>query len=233
MLLNVVLAAVLAFAGYQWRNEILAAKARELKTSQATVKAGPVDPFVPLQNQPPVQATGYNDVAQKLLLHPSRNPALPLPDPPPPPPPPAPMPALPRYHGSMNLDGTPVAILSEGGSAFQEVRPGGTIGQFKLIDVNTRDLTLEWNGQQVRKTLNELLDRKAAEAAVASANASAAAPAPAAKSQIGPAAPTDQFGNKACDPNDSYDTGAVVNGWKKASLPTPFGNACRWEPAGK
>src|SRR5215813_3456353 len=130
ILLNTVLAVVLAFAGYRWREEILAAKARERKTREAAVKPAPVQPFVPLPNQSPVQATGYNDVAQKMLLHPSRNPDLP----PPPvevPPPPPPMPPLPKYHGSMNLDGTPVAILSEKDNApFQEVHAGDAIGQF-------------------------------------------------------------------------------------------------------
>jgi hypothetical protein len=237
ILLNVVLAGVLGFAGYQWRNEIREAQARAEKTRKAAIKSAPVQPFVPLENQPAVLATGYNDVAQKLLLHPSRNPALPVVEPPPPPPP-QPMPPLPKYHGSMNLDGGPVAILSEKENAqFEEVRPGGMIGQFKLIDVNTRDITFEWNGQQVRRTLDDLLDRKAADAANAAYMAAAAANAPAApaavKAQIGPSGPTNQFGTRGCDPNDSYPTGAVVDGWRKAAIPTPFGVVCRWEQVGR
>jgi hypothetical protein len=236
ILLNAVLVAVLVSAAYQWRGEYLAAKAREQKTRTAKVGASPVPPFVPLQKQPPVLATGYNEVAQKLLLHPSRNPDLP-----PPPvevaPPPPPMPALPRYRGLMNLDGVPVAILVEKENApFQEVKAGEMIGEFKLISVNTRDITFEWRGQQVRKTLNEALDRTAAEAAPAG-NATPAnnapPPPPQVKSQIGPAAATDQFGNKSCDINDTYAPGSVVNGWRKTIVSTPFGGACRWEPVGK
>jgi hypothetical protein len=233
MLLNAVLAAVLIFAGFQWRSQYRAAREKERKMLGAKPAATVQAQFVPLQNQPPVLATKYNEVAQKMLLHPSRNPDIP----PPPieaPPPPPPMPHLPKYHGSMNLDGEAVAILSEGNNPFQEVKAGGAIGQFKLVDVNTRDITFEWRGTQVRKTLNEILDRHAEVASTNNAPSSnAPPPPPQIKSQIGPVAETNGFGTKACDPNDSYPEGTVVNGFRKASVPTPFGKACRWEPAGK
>ena len=107
ILLNAVLAAVLVFAGYQWRSAYVAAKEKQRKMLAAKPPTVAAAQFVPLQNQPPVLATGYNQVAQKLLLHPSRNPDLPPPVVEPPPPPP-PMPPLPKYHGTMNLDGEPV-----------------------------------------------------------------------------------------------------------------------------
>ena len=134
----------------------------------------------------------------------------------------------------MNLDGTAVAILSVGNDRFREVKPGDRIGQFTLLDVNTKDITFQWKDQQVRKSLEEILDRSQAEAsAPAGSNpAPAAAPqAPAIKSQVGPVGEASQFGRRACDPNDSYPTGAVVDGWRKVSSPTPFGAACFWERA--
>jgi hypothetical protein len=237
MLLNGVLAILLIFAGFQWRSAWLAAKDRERRMLSGGPKDVPKAQWAPLQAQPPVLATGYNDVAQKLLLHPSRNPNLPPPEPPPapPPPPPEPMPALPKYHGTMNLDGQQVAILSVGNNPFQEVAAGGMIGPFKLVDVNTRDITYEWKGQQVRKTLRESIDRtEPVQAATNNAPAAnAAPPPPAAKSQIGPVGETSAFGTRNCDPNDSYADGSVVNGFRKISTPTPFGNACRWEQVGK
>ena len=242
ILLNAVLALVLVFAGFQWRSVYLAAREKQRKMLDAKppapTSATGAAQFVPLQKQPPVLATGYNQVAQKLLLHPSRNPDLP-----PPPveeaPPPPPMPPLPKYHGAMNLDGQAVAILSEKeNSPFQEVKAGETIGQFKLVDVNTRDITFEWRQQQVRKLLSELQDRSSASAQGGSNNAPpAAASAPSAppqiKTQVGPVGAATGFNTKRCDPNDSYPDGAVVDGFRKVSRPTPFGNACVWESVGK
>ena len=229
MLLNAVLAAVLIFAGFQWRNTYLAAKDREQKMSHGGPQNAPKVPWVPLQSPPPVLATGYNTVAQKLLLHPSRNPDIP---PPvietPPPPPPQPMPALPKYHGTMNLDGKQVAILSMGTSPFEEVAAGGTIGPFKLVDITMRDITYEWMGQQVRKSLRESI-----ETAEAPRPANEPAGAPQAKSQIGPVGEVSSIGSKGCAPNDSYTDGAVVDGFRKEVVPTPFGNACRWMKIGK
>jgi hypothetical protein len=196
-------------------------------------KVNPVQPrpLPVIPPQPPVLATSYNNVAQKLLLHPSRNPDIAV-DPPPPPPPPEPMPPLPKYHGSMNLDGVATAILSAGGKNYQEIKPGEMIGQFKLINVNTKDITFEWKDQQVRKSVDDLLDHTIVDNGNSATNA-AAPPPPAVKSQVGPVGETSVFGKRACDPNDSYPEGAVVDGWRKASSTSPFGKACFWEPAGK
>ena len=235
ILLNLLLAALLVWAGMQWRNQYLAAKARQLK--MRTAKVTPVQP-VPLPaipQQPPVLATNYNLVAQKLLLHPSRNPDIPI-DPPPPPPPPEPMPALPKYHGSMNLDGVATAILSAGGKNYQEIKPGEMIGQFKLVDVNTKDITFQWKDQQVRRSVDDLLDRTIVDngnSATNAAGAAAAPPPPAVKTQVGPVGDTSVFGTRPCDPNDSYAEGSVVDGWRKTSSTSPFGKACLWERAGK
>ena len=235
MVLNVLLAGLLIWAGVQWRNQYLAAQARVAKMRSAKATLPPPSPLPTLPAQPPVLATGYNEVAQKMLLHPTRNPNI-DPEPVPPPPPPEPMPPLPKYHGSMNLDGVATAILSVGANRFQEIKPGDSIGQFKLLDVNTKDITFQWKEQQVRKTLDELLDRTVVESPtnnVTSAAAAQAAPPPAIKSNVGPVGEASVFGRRACDPNDSYPEGAVVDGWRKTSSTTPFGRACFWERAGK
>jgi hypothetical protein len=236
----VVLLGLVIWAGVQWRSRYQAARARDRKIALDRPVPNPVTPLSPIPPQPPVQATGYATVAQKLLMHPSRNPDIAV-DPPPPPPPPEPMPPLPKYHGAMNLDGSPVAILSAGDVRFQEVKPGGTIGQFKLVDVTTRDITFQWKDQQVRKNLNEVLDtaqnapqRTPTNNAPASGPAAAPRPLPPAiKSQIGPVGEPTTFGRRSCDPNDTYADGAVVDGWRKVYTNTPFGRACFWERAGR
>ncbi|HXB73389.1 MAG TPA: hypothetical protein VNY05_34440 [Candidatus Acidoferrales bacterium] len=156
--LNVVLAAMVIFAGFQLRNEWQAAKKREA----ATLRAAPVEPTVVPQSLPLLAAeampvAGYNAIAQRDLFDPSRNPNLVLEAPPTPPP--TPMPALPRYYGQMNLDGVTV-ILSEAANTPQtSVRPGETIGQFKLVDISIQEIVFEWNGGLVRKRLDELANR--------------------------------------------------------------------------
>jgi hypothetical protein len=235
VILNVVLAAVAVFAGVQLRNEWLAAKAREAATLPGPpVKPGPVPPYTALPGAGPVLAAGYSLIPQKFLFDPSRNSTVVEVVVVPPPPPPKPMPALPRFHGEMNLDGI-MAILSETpGSPQKFMKPGETIGEFKLLDVNTQELVFEWDGQTIHKGLNELMDRGAApsDSRGSSAATQAAPPPPAVKTPLGPGAATPQ-GTKTCLANDSTPDGTVVDGFRKVSLATPFGAACRWDPVGK
>ena len=117
-----------------------------------------------------------------------------------------------------------------------EIHPGEMIGPFKLVDVTTQEIALEWDGKIIRKTLDEILDRSTRQA-VADANTPApAAPQPpelpVIKTPLGPGADTGR-GYKVCIPNDSTPDGTVVDGYRKVSLPTPFGNACRWDSVGR
>ncbi len=83
--------------------------------------------------------------------------------PPPPVPPKPPIPALPVYFGAMNFGDGPMAILSVNSGAPQEAtRPGEMIGPFKLIDITRQDLTLEWDGELIRKPIDELTNHNAA-----------------------------------------------------------------------
>ena len=176
MLLNAVLAIVVVYGGVQLRSEYKAAKAREAALRRARISPAPAPPFTPLPNDPPVLPSGYKDVAMKNLFHPSRNPNVPVELPPPPPPPP-PMPELPRYHGQMNLGDGPMALLVEKpGMPEKAIKPGDTIGQFKLVDVNTSEITFAWtfNGELARRSLRELADNTVPAAAAAAAPAAAA-----------------------------------------------------------
>jgi hypothetical protein len=235
ILLNAVLALVVVYGGVQLRDAYRAAKAREAALRAVRFPPSPAPPFVPLPNDAPVLPSGYKDVAIENLFHPSRNPDVPVELPPPPPPPP-PMPALPGYHGQMNLDGDgPMALLVEKpGMPEKAIKPGETIGQFKLVDVNTSEITFAWtfNGELAKRSLRDLADNTAVAAGQDTrplAAASAPPPPPPIKSAIGPGELTGQ-GTKICDPNDSMPAGTVVGGFKKTVGRTPFGPFCVWDP---
>jgi hypothetical protein len=232
MLLNAVLAIVVVYGSVQFRNEYKAAKAREAALRRARISPAPAPPFTPLPNDPPVLPSGYKDVAMRFLFHPSRNPDVPVELPPPPPPPP-PMPELPRVHGQMNLGDGPTALLVEKpGMPEKAIKPGESIGQFKLVDVTTSEITFAWNfnGELARRSLRELADTTgpaAADSRAAPAAGPAAPPAP--KTALGPGGLTG-FGTKECQSNDNTPDGTVVGGFQKRSITTPFGKSCVWDP---
>jgi hypothetical protein len=237
LILDVVLAAAAVYAGSQFRSQWLAAKARE--TAVLNQKLNPLPPpqFTPLATAPPVLSAGYADIAQKLLFDRSRNSTVVVEVAPPPPP--KPMPPLPVYHGMMNIGDGPVAILSiSAGSPQMEVRPGEPIGPFKLVDINTQEIALEWDGKIIHKTVDEMLEHTAQEV-VAEASpptptpwAPGPPPPPVVKTPLGPGEDTDR-GFKTCNVNDSTPDGSVVDGYRKVSITTPFGKVCRWDPVGR
>jgi hypothetical protein len=231
--LNLVLAAAVAWAGWQLHNEWMAAKARQAALGKAHAAAPAPPPMTPLAAPGALLPTTYKRVATEDLFDPSRNSDVPV-EPPPAPPPPPPMPPLPLCHGVMDVGEGPLAVLSVNkDSPHEALSPGDTIGQFKLLSVNTQEITLEWNGQVIHKSVEELLDRSGAAPAAAPANVVAAPPPPpAVTSSKGPGEAT-QFGIKTCQPNDSTPEGTVVDGYRKTSRQTPFGNSCFWEPAGR
>lgn len=234
LLLNVALAFLALYAGWQWRQAWQAAKAREAATLHQRLKPGPPPPFTALPPTPPVVASGYADVVQKTLFDRSRNPTVVVELPPPPPRPP--MPALPAFYGIMNLGDGPMAILSVGSGAQQAVHAGEPIGLFKLVSVNTEEIAFEWDGQTVRKKLNELAAASQAPQPVA-AGARAAdvvaapAPVPAAPQKTGGPGSDTGGGFKACVPDDPTPAGTIVDGMRKVVFASPFGPSCRWEPA--
>ena len=232
-ILNILLVAALAYEGWQFRGRWLTTAARQAEVLNQKPKPAPAPPFTPLPVPPPVMPAGYADIAQKTLFDRSRNPIVVIEEPPPPPP--KPMPPLPSYHGTMNLGDGPAAILSIGTGAHQEVHPGETFGQFKLVDVNTQEIVFEWEGKTVRRKIEDVTYRGGA-ATDAASTARTETPAGAARIQsiapvaAGPGASTGG-GMKACVPNDSTPAGSVVDGLRKTVYDTPFGQACRWEPA--
>jgi hypothetical protein len=234
--LNILLLALAVFAGLQLRARWLAEKAREKAEFHRTIASIPAPPFTSAQVPLAATPANYVAIAQNDLFDPSRNPDVPI-APPPPPPPKPPVPPLPVYYGVMNIGDGPEAILGVSpGAPQQATRPGETIGPFKLVDVTRVDLTLEWNGELIRKSLDEITSHATApppDAASAASNTpapvQARVEAPTAKGPGG-----DGFnGSKLCQPNDSTPFGTEQGGLRKTEIKTPFGSTCLWDPVGK
>jgi len=231
-ILNVVLAAIAVYAGFQVRKEFRAAKAREAATLRVPTKVLAAPPYTRLPADAPVAATGYADVAQKFLFDRSRNPTVVVEVPPPPPP--KPVPALPVYHGILNLGGGLMAMLSVSkDSPQQAVHPGEAIGPFKLVDINTEEMTLEWEGLTIHKRVEELTAAPApVETAAAPMEAAAGPTPPPPPVKSGPGEMTPQ-GGRVCAVNDGNAEGSVIEGYKKTMYATPYGQSCLWQPVGK
>lgn len=234
--LNLALALLAIYAGFRLQQEYAAKKARDREAALARFQPAPPIPFGSQPVPPPVLAATYSTIANKLLLDRSRNPDVVIPPPPPPPAPkPIVVPPLPGFHGEMNLDG-PVALLSTGNSGPQAIHPGEMIGPFRLIDVTKTDIVFEWDGQLIKKSVDEILVKSAAPQVAANNSGPAAPPMaaptpPPVQKPLGPG-PTNQFGVSPCQPNDSTPEGTIQNGLRKTLRPTPFGSACVWEPVG-
>jgi len=228
---NVVLVAFIVAAGWRLRVEWRAAKQKEKALLGQKLKPAPAPEHVPLPRVQPVVPSQYIDIANKDLFVRERNPTIVVEEKPAPPP--KPMPPLPIVRGILNLDGV-TAIMSENPKATQkEVHPGETIGEFKLLAINNQEIVLEWDGQQLRRRVSELFDHTipepAAPAASAPSPATAPKPVPTVTQKSGPGVDMGA-GRKACIAGDSSPVGTVVDGLKKVTWETPFGQGCAWEP---
>ena len=232
-LLNLLLLAGVVMAATTLRNRWIEARAKESLLVNRRISPGPPPTVLPMPAVGASSPTSYIDVAQKMVFVKDRNPNIIL-DPPPPPPPPKPMPQLPVAYGVIDLGTGPTAILSErAGAQHKGYRAGDQIGEFKLVALNNRELVFEWEGKQVRKTLEELKDRRPVSEAKP-AEETAAAPKPA-STTLAPAkpGPGEQVSEttRACVTGDPSPSGTVIDGMKKVVVKTPFGEQCRWEAA--
>jgi hypothetical protein len=235
LVLDVVLVAALVWAGFQVRGYWRGVKTRAAATLNRKVNPSPPPRFTPLPGAPAVMASGYAEIADKMLFDRSRNSVVVVEVPPPPPP--RPVPALPVYHGMMNLGDGPAAVMSVNAAApHQEVHPGEMIGPFKLVDVNSQEIALEWEGKLIRKQTDELQNRMVQDTPQRTdANVRQIAAAPPQLVIDAPKGPGDDTGRgfRSCQPNDSNPVGAVVDGYRKSTMSTLFGTVCRWDPVGR
>lgn len=233
-LLNLTLLVLVIWTGTLVRDRWRDARAREALLLQQQMTPAPPPALAPLPPVTPAPVASYLDVAQKMLFVRDRNPTLIL-DPPPPPPAPKPMPPLPVAQGVIDVGAGPSAILSEKpGGPVKRYRAGEKIGEFTLVAMSNKEIVFEWEGQQIRRKLEELRDKRPpVQNTPQEQNAPAAAPPPQATS-ITPqkAGPGQNVGGefKACVAGDNSPPGTVVDGMRKVVGKSPFGDSCRWEP---
>jgi len=238
-LLDLALLVVVGLLGWQLRREWIHSHAREQALLRRSLPAAKVPGLTPLDNVDPTTAAAYADVAMKDLFSEDRNPNVivdpPKPEPEKPPPP------FPVAHGVMLWPGVPPTIvLSEkSGGPQKGYRPGESIGQWKLVSLDNQFVSLEWNGKEFKKRIDELIDRTPVPEVAQSVGPSrAAAPATqqlgrqslSSEQKSGPGLDVGG-GQRACVAGDDAPAGAVVDGMRKVVTATPFGNNCHWEAA--
>ena len=232
IVLNLVLAALTVAAAWRLRSEWVAAKEREKAMLLRKMKPVPAPEHVPLPQVQPAVPAQYIEIANKDLFTKERNPTIVVEQVKETPPPPKQMPALPVVRGILNLDGVTAIMSVEPKAPQKEVKPGETIGDFKLLAINNQEIVLEWDGQEVRRNVQELFDRSIPEPAAAPARGgpapAAAAPKPSIALKAGPG-PDMGAGRKACIAGDESPGGTVVDGWKKYYWESPMGKGCYWE----
>jgi hypothetical protein len=228
--LNVLLLAALAVIAWEgrarWRDAQAERQANlNAKPARAALKTLP--PAAPPAAAQPVQ---YADVATKDLFAKDRNPNVIID------PPkievPKPMPALPVVYGVLGLpSGTKAIMAAKKGGAGKSVHEGDEVGEFKIVSLDPKNVIFDWDGTQVSRKIDDLMDRSIAEAAPPGP-AIAAAPPPKPVTP-GPAKTDDatKQAEKPCVPGDNSPAGTVVDGYRKAfaAATTPFGPmGCHW-----
>jgi hypothetical protein len=227
-LINLALMAAIAAAGWRLYENWSRAQQREQQMLGWQAKPAGL-PAVPVPA--PVEgavAAAFVDIAEKMLFASDRNPnieiAVAAPDE---------MPELPIARGVVNLGFGPVALLSpERGQPFKGYGAGETISEFTLVLVTQDEIVLDWQGEQIRKRIAELMVP----------DAPAAAPAKGGRTESRTNEPTvqrpteakgpgaDMGTARACQPGDNSPAGTVRDGYRKVVSSSPFGQVCRWVP---
>ena len=230
--LNLLLIGLTAAAGWKLREQYLADQQQTQVVRKNPVKVIIPPPAPAIPKPDPFTGATYADVAQKNLFAKDRNPNVIIDVPPP-----APvkkMPPLPVVFGVMGLPSGMTAIMAEKvGARSRGIGVGENIGEFKVIALSRETASFEWDGKRIDRKLEELSERNSApapaEAAAAMAAANPNAPTRAINVAPDPVKQVTIGDNvKACQPGDSSPAGTVVDGYRKVSEATPFGNACRW-----
>jgi len=231
--LNILLLAGIAAATLKWLELREETAKREALVSGSAPKLPAAKPTVAAPMPEKTMATNYLDIAARLLFSKDRNPAVVITPPAPPV-----MPSLPVTYGVLMLADPPIIMMAgKKGEAQKGFRPGDQIGDFKIVSFDTRNITFDWKGQKVLRTVSELADRDPATAALMNQQN---VPAPVEQQNVQqvqtiqasrPEGPGKDIGGdmRACVANDSTAAGSVQDGYRKIVSATPFGTVCRWE----
>ncbi|MEZ5354531.1 MAG: hypothetical protein R2762_18015 [Bryobacteraceae bacterium] len=249
ILLNLMLAALLAAAGWQIRERWADAWKRAEDARKVRVRTPPTPEVGKFEGVPPVQAASYAEVASKMLFSRDRNPTVVIEEAPVVE---DPVPPFPVAYGVLAFGDTTTAFLSEkAGSPQKGYRVNDQVGPFKLASLSQEEIILEWKDKRFVKAIAELKP-KADEPPPAEAPSTD----PARKVNEGTGTviidhpqtkekeiaelqkkesggnPWVNVGgtNHACAPGDTNPAGTVMNGYRKVTRPSMFGQSCFWEP---
>jgi len=235
LLLVVALVAIVWQARIRW-NEAQIKRENNLRVK---VKPAPAPPFSPTPKPDGAQATKYADVATKDLFSKDRNPNVVIE--PPKVEKPKEMPPLPVVYGVLGLPSGTKAIMAEkAGGNSKPVHAGDTIGEFKIASLDPQHVVFDWDGKQISKNIEDLMDRSSGAplpggpANGAQTGGGAPPPPPRPSAATAPPAPGQEIptapgqSQRSCVPGDTSPAGTVVDGYRKNLTPTPFGSICSW-----
>ncbi|MGA2716302.1 MAG: hypothetical protein ABSG41_24665 [Bryobacteraceae bacterium] len=243
MALNVALLLAIGAIAWQARVRWQATQVERRQNLSVAVKPVTVPPLKPTPRPDAAQPVQYADVATKNLFSKDRNPTVVID--PPKVEAPKPMPPLPVVYGVLGLPSGTKAIMAEKrGADGRSVKTGDTVGDFKIVSLDTKDVVFDWDGTQISRKLDDLIDRSGATGATGGAQGLAtqtsgpavAAPAPGAANNqpaiaASPGKPIPGAAARPCVPGDNSPSGTVVDGYRKTFAATPFGPmGCRWLP---
>jgi hypothetical protein len=225
--LNLLLVAALGAIVWEGRVRWQEARTERQTSLDAVAKPARIAVLAPAPLPAAAQPIQYADVATQNLFAKDRNPNVIID-------PPKveiakPMPALPVVYGVLGLpSGTKAIMSAKQGGAGKSVRAGDQVGEFKIVSLDPQNVVFDWEGKQISRKIDDLLDRTAAPVAASGPAVAAAVPPP--QVAAGPAKTEDpKQTDKPCVPGDNSPQGTVVDGYKKTGAVTPFGlMGCHW-----
>lgn len=244
--LNLALVAAIGAIVWQGRMQLHQARTVRRENINVAVKPAPAPPPAPTPKPEAAPPVKYADVATRDLFSKDRNPDVIVE--PPKVEAPKPMPPLPVIYGVLGLPSGTKAIMAEKkGADSKPVKTGDTVGEFKIVSLDTRNVVFDWDGKQISKNIDDLIDRSEPAGGAASSSGAAAARGPAviAPSAAAPPPPPKQVAaaatgpgkqeagkpDRPCVPGDTSPNGTVTDGYKLSFTPSPFGRmACHWVP---
>jgi hypothetical protein len=139
------------------------------------------------------------------------------------------MPPLPVVYGVLGLSGGTKAIMSEkAGVASRVVQAGDTIGEFTIGSVDLQGISFVWNGNQIFRKIENLIDRSNTAAPEGGRSADVQSPRAPLSAMLPATTVPSGRPQLTCIKGDKSPPGTVVGRYKKISTPTPLGPVCSW-----
>jgi hypothetical protein len=223
--LNLLLA--LALGGASWQARVIWNDAQARRRDNLSELAPlPVPMVLPASRPHGVVVSDYADIVTKYLFSADRNPAPSID--PPKAAEPRQMPPLPVVYGVLGLSSGTKAIMSaKAGLASRAVQAGDVINEFTIGAVDLQGITFVWNGEQIFREIEDLMDRSNAATPEGGRSAqvqSAIAP----LFEIPTTTAPSGLPQLTCIKGDKSPPGTVVGRYKKISTTTPLGPVCSW-----